>query len=294
MALLPRASVASVLIALPSLALLSGCASTAGSDCEEWGSRVESVTVCNSKGLNCSVQQQSVEYCARTRGPRAALAAAPAAKAQSKEAQAQAAKPPAVAAEQQRAGPAPKKIAAATQPDLTAFWQSLFSASRYPGLRYGKVKRVTMSPASTPASSVQVEAALKTHVRSVVSMQVASDRKTTPMDHRLAAVVYRAHSREAASALYTAIMLDEWRGSKPQVQPDVTLAVVSMSDKSNPEASGQRIYLRRGSYVIEVEEWKSIYRDAAGKPVKGKQFPHSRPISPDVVAKAVVSAFPAE
>jgi hypothetical protein len=314
MALLPRASITSVFIALPSLALLSGCAGTAGSDCEEWGTRVESVKVCNSKGLNCSIEQQSVEYCARRSGQRAALADAPGAKApgaagpQPKEAQVTQApektvKPgPAVAA-QERAAPAPKKIGAANpaqaldksgMPNLTRFWQSLFSASRYPGLRYGKVKKVTMSPATTPASSTQVEAALRTHVRSVVSMQVASDRKTTPMDHRLAAVVYRAHSREAASALYTAMMRDEWRDRKPRAQPGVTFVVVNLGDKNKPEASGQRIYLQRGPYVIDVEEWKSIYRDAAGKPVKGRQFPHSPPISPDVAAKAVISTFPAE
>jgi hypothetical protein len=179
-------------------------------------------------------------------------------------------------------------------PNLTPFWQSLFSASRYPGLRYGKVKKATMSPATTPASSTQVEAALKTRVRSVVSMQVASDSKFTPMDHRLAVMVYRAHNREAAVALYTAMLRDEWRDRKPQTQPGVTLAVVKMGDKNKPEAAGQRIVLQRGPYVVEVDEWKSIYRDAAGKPVPGKQFPHTGPISPSVVAKAVTSTFPAE
>jgi hypothetical protein len=67
-----------------------------------------------------------------------------------------------------------------------------------------------------------------------------------------------------------------------------------MGDKNKPEAAGQRIVLQRGPYVVEVDEWKSIYRDAAGKPVPGKQFPHSGPISPSVVAKAVTSTFPAE
>jgi len=74
----------------------------------------------------------------------------------------------------------------------------------------------------------------------------------------------------------------------------VTLAVVKTSDKNNRDAAGQRIYLQRGSYVIDVEERKSIYTDAAGKPVPGKQFPHSGPISPNVVVKAVTSTFPAE
>ena len=63
-------------------------------------------------------------------------------------------------------------------------------------------------------------------------------------------------------------------------------------DKS--EGGGQRICLQRGSYVIDVDEWKSIYMDAAGKPVQGKQFPHTGPISPNVVVKAVTGTFPAE
>src|SRR6266480_3915723 len=53
----------------------------------------------------------------------------------------------------------------AGMPNLTPFWKSLFSASRYPGLRYEKVRRATMGPATAPASSTQVQAALKTHVR---------------------------------------------------------------------------------------------------------------------------------
>jgi hypothetical protein len=179
-------------------------------------------------------------------------------------------------------------------PNLTPFWQSLFSAARYSGLRYGKVKKVTTGPTTTPAGSPGVEAALKTRVRSVVSMQVASDSRFTPMDHRLEAVVYRAHNREAAVALYTVMMRDEWRDTSPQAQPGVTLAVVKTDDKNNPEGRGQRIYLQRGAYVVEVDEWKSIYRDAKGKPVPGKQFPHTGPISPNVVAKAVIGAFPAE
>ena len=151
-----------------------------------------------------------------------------------------------------------------------------------------------MSAATAPASSPRVEAALKTNVRSVVSMQVASDSKSTPMDHRLEVVVYRAHNRGAAAALYAAMMREEWRDKKPQTQPGVTLAVVKTGDKNNREAGGQRIYLQRGPYVVEVDEWKSIYRNAAGKPVPGKQFPHTDPISPSVVAKAVTQTFPAE
>ena len=151
-----------------------------------------------------------------------------------------------------------------------------------------------MGPATAPAISTQVQAALKTHVRSVVSMQVASDSKFAPMDHRLAVVVYRAHNREAAIALYTAMIRDEWRDRKPQTQPGVTLVIVKTGDKYNPEAGGQRMVLQRGSYVIDVDEWKSIYRDAASKPAPGKQFTHSGPISPNVVVKAVTSTFPAE
>jgi len=125
-------------------------------------------------------------------------------------------------------------------------------------------------------------------------MQAASEGKATPMDHRLSVVVYRAHNREAAIALYRAMMRDEWRARKAQVEPGVTFVVVNTGDKNNPEASGQRIRLQRGSYVIDVDEWKSIYRDTAGKPLPGKKFPHSPPISPEVVAKAVTKTFPTE
>lgn len=309
-------------LALPAI-LLSGCASTG---CEEWATRVESVKVCvDPKGTNCTFHDQPVQYCVRRSGERAAPAAAPgkgagASALQPKEGRGTGAPEkiakPAPAPnrpEQEREAPAPKKIAKADpaskqpkadqraqtldktgMPNLTPFWRSLFSASRYPGLRYGKVKRVTMSPETAPASSARVEAALKTNVRSVVSMQVASDSKSTPMDHRLEVVVYRAHNREAAAALYAAMMRDEWRDKKPQAQPGLTLAVVKTGDKNHPEAAGQRINLQRGPYVVEVDEWKSIYRDAAGKPVPGKQFPHSGPISPNVVVKAVIKTFPAE
>jgi hypothetical protein len=308
----PLRAIGTLSLALPAI-LLSGCASTADSDCEEWGARVEAVKVCNSRGMNCSIQQQTVEYCARRSGQRAALAGAPgAAWLQPKEAevtQAPEVQPAPALAEPERAAPAPKKTAKADpaprqpkaqtldktgMPNLTPFWQSLFSAARYSGLRYGKVQKVTTGPATTPASSPGVEAALKTRVRSVVSMQAASDSRFTPMDHRLEAVVYRAHNREAAVALYTVMMREEWRDTKPQAQPGVTLAVVKTDDKNNPEGRGQRIYLQRGAYVVEVDEWKSIYRDAKGKPVPGKQFPHTGPISPNVVAKAAISTFPAE
>jgi len=310
MAPLPRAT-GVLTLALPAI-LLSGCASTG---CEEWGTRVESVKVCGPKGTNCTFQDQPVQYCARKSGERAALAAAP----QPKEGEAalapeKMAKPAQAPdrTEQKREAPAPAKTAKAAptpqpkedrraqapdktgMPNLTPFWQSLFSAARYAGLRYGKVNRVTMNPATTPASSTQVQAALKTHVRSVVSMQVASDSKSTPMDHRLAAMVYRAHNREAAVALYAAMMRDEWRDRKPQTQPGIAFVVVNTADKKHPGAGGERIYLQRGSYVVEVDEWKSIYRDAAGKPVPGKQFPHTGPISPDVVVKTVIKTFPAE
>lgn len=293
-------AIGTLTLALPAI-LLSGCASTG---CEEWGTRVESVKVCGRKATNCTFQDQPVQYCIRKSGERAAPAAAPGGK------------EPGASALQPKKGRetrAPEKTGRADpaqyqpredrpaqtrdktgMPNLTPFWQSLFSASRYPGLRYDKVKKATMGPATAPASSTQVQAALKTHVRSVVSMQVASDSKFTPMDHRLAVVVYRAHNREAAIALYTAMMRDEWRDRKPQAQPGVTLVIVKTGDKNNPEAGGQRMYLQRGSYVVDVDEWKSIYRDAAGKPVPGKQFPHSGPISPNVVVKAVTSTFPAE
>lgn len=295
-------AIGTLTLMLPAI-LLSGCA---GTGCEEWGTRVESVKVCNSKGTNCTFEDQPVQYCARKPGERAAPAAARGGKepgaTRAPEKTAKAAPAP-DRPEQERGAPAPKQpkedrraqtLYKTGMPNLTPFWQTLFSASRYPGLRYGKVRKATMSPATSPASSTQVEAALKTHVRSVVSMQVASDSKSTPMDHRLAVMVYRAHNREAAVALYAAMLRDEWRDRKPQTQPGVTLAVVKMGDKSKPEAAGQRIVLQRGPYVVEVDEWKSIYRDAKGKPVPGKQFPHTGPISPNVVAKAVTQAFPAE
>jgi len=315
--------VRALLVALPALALpailISGCAST---PCDEWSTRVETVRVCNAKGLNCSFEEQPVQYCKRRSGQRDAPAAAPAVEetavsgARPKETRspekigkpAPATLPP----EQKRAPPATEKTVRAEpasrqpekdrraqtrtktgEPNLTSFWRSLFSASRYSGLRYGKFRKVTLDPATTPASSTQVAAALKANVRSVVSMQVASDSKFTPMDHRLAVVVYRAHNREAAIALYRAMMRDEWRARKAQVQPGVTLVVVNTGNRKNPEASGQRIRLQRGSYVIDVDEQKSIYRDATGKPLPGKRFPHSDPISPEVVAKAVIRTFPA-
>jgi hypothetical protein len=301
----PLRTIGALAFALPAI-LLPGCASTG---CEEWGTRVESVKVCNSKGMNCAFQDQPVQYCARKSGERAAPAAAPPAPEKTREPAPAANRP-----EPEREAPVPKKIAKADpaskqpkegrrapalnksgMPNLTPFWRSLFSASRYPGLRYGKIKRVTMSAATAPASSAPVEAALKTYVRSVVSMQVASDSKSTPMDHRLEVVVYRAHNREAAVALYTAMMRDEWRDKKSQTEPGVALVVVKTGDKNNPEETGsQRMYVQRGSYVVEVDEWKSIYRDAAGKPVPGKRFPHRPPMSPNVVAKAVIKTFPAE
>ena len=299
MARLLRA-IGTLTLALPAI-LLSGCASTG---CEEWGTRVESVKVCGPKNTNCIFQDQPVQYCVRKPGERAAPAAAPGGKKpgasalQPKEgretrASAKIGKPASATnrPEQEPGAPASGKIG---MPNLTPFWQSLFSASRYPGLRYDKVKKATMGPTTAPASSTQVQAALKTHVRSVVSMQVASDSKFAPMDHRLAVVVYRAHNREAAIALYTAMMRDEWRDRKPQAQPGVTLVIVKTGDKYNPEAGGQRMVLQRGSYVVDVDEWKSIYRDAAAKPAPGKQFPRSGPISPNVVVKAVTRTFPAE
>ena len=287
-------------LAMPAI-LLPGCA---GTGCEEWGTRVESVKVCGPKNSNCTFQDQPVQYCIRKSGERAAPAAAPG----GREPGASAPQPkqgletrapettgkPAPAPNRPGQEPAAPASGKTGVPNLTPFWQSLFSASRYPGLRYGKVKKTTMSPATAPASSTQVQAALRTNIRSVVSMQAASDRKFTPMDHRLAVVVYRAHNREAAIALYTAMMRDEWRDRKPQTQSGVTLVVVKIGDKNNPEAAGQRIVLQRGSYVIEVDEWKSIYRDAAGKPAPGKQFPHTGPISPNAVVKAVTGTFPAE
>ncbi len=303
MARLLRA-IGTLTLALPAI-LLAGCATNG---CEEWGTRVESVKVCGPKNTNCIFQDQPVQYCIRKTGERAAPAAATRAPGKVGKPAPAANRP-----EPEREARAPKKIAGAEpaakqpkedrraqtldktgMPNLTLFWQSLFSASRYPGLRYEKVRKVAMSPATAPASSTQVQTALKTHVRSVVSMQVASDSKFAPMDHRLAVVVYRAHNREAAIALYTAMMRDEWRDRKPQAQPGVTLVIVKTGDKYNPEAGGQRMILQRGSYVVDVDEWKSIYRDAAVKPAPGKQFPRSGPISPNVVVKAVTSTFPAE
>ena len=65
------------------------------------------------------------------------------------------------------------------------------------------------------------------------------------------------------------MLRDEWRERKPQSKPGVSLVVVNTSEKKKPEVSGQRMYVQRGPYVIEVNEWKSIYTDAAGKPVGG-------------------------
>jgi hypothetical protein len=287
-------AIGTLALALPAI-LLSGCASTS---CEEWGTRVESVKVCGPKNTNCTFQDRPVEYCARKSGERAAPVAAPGGKQPGASAlqpkEGRETRAPDRADPQQKEDRRAQTRDKTGMPNLAPFWRSLFSASRYPGLRYGKVKKATMGPTSTPASSTRVEAALKTHVRSVVSMQVASDDKFTPMDHRLAVVVYRAHNREAAIALYTAMTRDEWRDRKPQAQAGVTLVVVKTGDKNNPDSGGQQMYLQRGSYVVEVDEWKSIYRDAAGKLVPGKQFPHSGPISPNVVVKAVISTFPAE
>lgn len=301
MAALLRA-IGTLTLALPAI-LLPGCA---GAPCEEWVTRMESIRVCGPKGTNCAVRDEPVQYCVRKKGEPAALRDGkepvdtalrakedPETRAPEKIAK------PAPAPEPKREVPAPRQPKAQTldktgMPNLTHFWQSLFSAARYPGLRYGKLRKATMSPTTTPASSPGVEAALKARVRSVVSMQVASDARFTPMDHRLDVMVYRAHNREAAVALYAVMMRDEWRDKKHQAQPGMTLAVVKTDDKNNPEGSGQRIYLQRGPYVLEVDEWKSIYRDAKGKPVPGKQFRHTGPISPNVVAKAVTQTFPAE
>src|SRR5215831_7889021 len=283
--------------------LLSGCATTG---CEEWGTRVESVKVCGPKATNCTFQDQPVQYCARRTGDRAAPAAAAgkdSGAALQPKAGSENRAPTIKPAPQERRATAPEKIGKASppkdkqpqatdktgMPNLTPFWQSLFSASRYPGLRYGKVKKVAMGPGTTPANSPQMHAAIKTHVRSVVSMEVASDSKSTPMDHRLVVVVYRAHNREAAIALYSTMTNEEWRDRKSQAQPGLALFVVTSGDRNKPEAGEQRICLQRGQYVIDVGEWKSIYRDAAGK-----QFPHTGPISPNVVVKAVTSTFPAE
>jgi len=269
--------------------LLSGCATTG---CEEWGTRMEPVKVCGAKNTNCTFQDQPVQYCARKTGERAAPAVA--IRAPEKSGKPEPERDTTAAKRIAAVEPAAKPLDKNGMPNLTPFWQSLFSASRYPGLRYEKLRKVILSPSTVPASSPQVQAAIKANVRSAVDMEVASDSKSTPMDHRLDVMVYRAHSREAAIALYTAILRDEWRAQKSQAQPGVTLAVVKTGDKNDREASGQRIYLQRGPYVVEVDEWKSIYRDAKGKPIRGKQFPHTAPISPNVVAKAVVQTFPAE
>jgi hypothetical protein len=311
MAALLRA-IGTLAVALAAI-LLGSCA---GTPCEEWVTRVEPIRVCGPKGMNCTVQNEPVRYCVRKKGERVALpdgkepvATALRAREETETRAPEKIAKPAPAPEPKREAPPPKKTGKADQaarqpkaqaldrigmPNLTPFWQSLFSASRYPGLRYGRVKKATMGPTTTPASSPGVEAALKTRVRSVVSMEVASDARFTPMDHRLDLVVYRAHNREAAVALYAVMMREEWRDKKHQAQPGVTLAIVKTDDKNNPDGSGQRVYLQRGPYVLEVDEWKSVYRDAKGKPVPGKQFRHTGPISPDVVAKAVIQAFPAE
>jgi hypothetical protein len=285
----PLRAIGALAFGLPAI-LLSACA-TPTTGCEEWGTRVESVKVCGPKNTNCTFQDQPVQYCVRKSGERPAPAA-------TTRAPEKVGKPAPAASrtepEREAAAPRAQPLDKNGMPNLTPFWQSLFSASRYPGVRYGKVRKVALSPSTVPASSPQVQASIKTNVRSAVDMQVASDSKSTPMDHRLDVMVYRAHSREAAAALYAAILREEWRDKKPQAQPGVTLAVVKTGDKNDREAAGQRIYLQRGAYVVEVDEWKSIYRDAKGRPVAGKQFPHTGPISPNVVAKAVVQTFAPE
>ena len=67
MAALLRA-IGTLTLALPAI-LVSGCAGTL---CEEWGTRVESVRVCGPKGTNCTYQDQPVRYCARKSSERAA------------------------------------------------------------------------------------------------------------------------------------------------------------------------------------------------------------------------------
>ena len=309
MAALLRA-IGTLAVALPAT-LLPGCA---GTPCEEWVTRMEPIRVCGPKGMNCTVKDEPVRYCVRKKGESAALpdGKEPAATVLRAKEDPEARAPEKIAKpapEPKREAPPAKKTGkagpAARQPkaqaldktgmpNLTPFWQSLSSAARYPALRYGKVRKATTGPTTTPASSPGVEAALKTRVRSVVSMEVASDSRFTPMDHRLDVVVYRAHNREAAVALYAVMMREEWRDKTHQAQPGVTLAIVKTDDKNNPEGRGQRIYLQRGAYVLEVDEWKSIYRDAKGKPVPGKHFPHTGPISRDVVARAGIQGFQAE
>lgn len=282
--------------------------------------------MCNEKGTQCNYEEQSVPVCARTSRQRTAAAAvhvtrepaaprpmpkeSPAARAPERTA-APAPVPP--RPEPRRAAPAPEKIAKPTAtpasahakeapraqarstggPDLDRFWRSLYSASRYAGLRYGPVREVIRDPSTMPASSTRVMAALRKHVSTVVSMEIGSDRKFTPMDHRLSAVVYQAHSADAAVALYNAIVRDEWRERKPLKRRGVRAVVVNVDDKDD-EAGEQLVYVQRGSYVLDVHEWKSVHRDAKGKPIPGKRFAHSRPIDPDTVAKAAVRTFPAK
>jgi len=303
-------------LVLPAI-LLPGCASTPQPVCDQWRARVETVRVCNAKGMQCTLEEQSVPYCSRTAGRRTVAAPAsvrsePAAPRKTEESR----KPRAAekAAAPARAPvppePAPKKIAKADPPppprkaeppartakagpDLDRFWRSLYSASRVSGLRYGPVREVIRDPATMPASSARVVAALRKHVNTVVSMEIASDRKSTPMDHRLSAVVYQAHSPDAAAALYDAIVRDEWRERKRIARRGVRAVVVNADDKRDQTAE-QLIYVQRGSYVLDVHEWKSVHRDAKGKPIPGKRFAHTPPVNADTVAKAAIRTFPAK
>jgi hypothetical protein len=264
-----------LMLVLPAI-LLPGCVTT---ECEKWLTQVETVKVCDAKGLNCSLQKKSTQYCAKKKGQPAESTGAP-------EDNGPSVYGPQLAEDRRTR----EKIGV---PDLTPFWQSLFSASRYPGLPYSKLEKITTGPTTTPANGHGIEAALEKHIRVAVRMRVVSNSKLTPMDHRLTVSVYLAHNREAAVALYEAMMREEWNYKKPYSRRGVTFFVFNRNYKNSPGVSWQQIYLQRGSHVIDVDEWKSIYRDASGNPLPGKQFPHTRPIRADDVVKTVINTFPA-
>src|SRR5258708_1923788 len=125
-------AIGTLTLALPAI-LLSGCASTG---CEEWGTRVESVKVCGPKATNCTFQDQPVQYCARKSGERAAPASALRAKEGRETRAPEKIGKPAPAPYQPREDRPAQTRDKTGMPNLTPFWQSLFSASRYPGLRY--------------------------------------------------------------------------------------------------------------------------------------------------------------
>jgi hypothetical protein len=303
----PHGTLVSLLVTATLLAACADTPRTADAVCTAWRTRVETVRVCNQKGMQCAFEEQSVPYCVRTGVRRAGAGVAAVSpetapprsplKAVSlkRTAENDGAPTSASAAQQPRTqGERNAKGRSRSTPDLDRFWRSIYAASRYKGMRYGRVQETIRDPATLSSGSARVVAALRKNVNTVVVMEVASDSDSTPVDHRLTAVVYQAHNAEAAGALYAAIVRDEWREKKRLGRRGVKLVVVNTGDRKQPDTNGQRIHLLRGSYVLDIDEWKSMRRDASGKPVPGKALRLTPPVSPDAVARAATVAFPAK